>query len=374
MEKIKLSAQRAQYDLACACGGGQTRTLDSNGRWIYPVALPNGETLPVLKVLQFSGCERSCFYCFERLGGRGKNFCFHPDELSQTFMDLVRAGLVKGLFLSSAIRRSPIYTMDCMLGTLERIRFKHQFRGFVHIKIIPGADENQIIRAMQLAERVSVNLEAPTQKSLAAVAPGKDYDSQIIFAMRTVAKNLGRQDLRCKSHTTQYVVGAAGEKDRQIVESLWNSYRELDLGRGYFSAFQPIIDTPLENMMPTPAMREHRLYQTDFLFRKYGFNYEDIVFDNDENLSLSDDPKMRWVSLHPELFPVEINKAEKAELLRVPGIGPEAASRIVKYRKKSPITDLDGLKTATARWRIAAPYLLFNGKIRAERQIQLSLF
>jgi predicted DNA-binding helix-hairpin-helix protein len=286
-------------------------------------------------------------------------------------METVRAGLARGLFLSSAIKGTAVATMDRMLGTLERLRCKHGFNGFIHTKIIPGADDEQIIRAMQLSDRVSVNLEAPGRERLAVIAPDKARGTEPSAVMKLIAGQIGRKDLRCKSHTTQYVVGAAAEKDREILQSLWSGYRELRLGRGYFSAFQPVLGTPLEGVLPTPAAREHRLYQTDFLFRRYGFTLDDIVFDSDENLSLAEDPKTLWALGHPEFFPLEVNSAEEAALLRVPGIGPKAARLIVTFRRECSINDIDQLKKATVRWRIAAPYLLFNGRRRVEEERQL---
>ena len=367
--KLDVLAEAAQYDLSCACGGEQGRTLGGDGKWIYPAVLPNGGTLPVLKVLQASGCERNCFYCRERLGGTAEAR-FSPDELSTVFMEMVRAGAVKGLFLSSAIRNTPSATMDRMLGSLERIRIKRRFYGFIHTKIIPGAEEAQILRAMQLSDRVSVNLEAPTPKHLARIAPGKEFSKQLQRALSFIAKNVGRRDLRCKSHSTQYVVGAAGEGDLEILRSLENAYKDLHLGRGYFSAFQPIPNTPLDHRAPTAAIREHRLYQSDFLFRKYDFTLDDLVFDTSENLSLQTDPKTLWAEHHPEQFPLEINRAERRMLLRVPGIGPVAADRIVSMRCAEKL-DLEGLKAATPRWRTAAPYLLFDGRRRASEQLAL---
>ena len=370
-ETLSRLAEAAQYDLACACGGPQRRSLGPDGRWIYPVALPQGGTLPVLKVLQSSGCERRCVYCRERDGGQGRA-SLTPDALAMTFMEMVRAGLVKGLFLSSAIHDTPVATMDRMLGTLERVRLEHRFRGFVHAKIIPGAEDGQIHRAMALADRVSINLEAPSASRLSTIAPGKGYDAQLRYTMAYIARHLGQPGIRCKSHSTQYVVGAADEADREILESLWHSYRQLRLGRGYFSAFQPIADTPLSHKPPTSALREHRLYQTDFLFRCYGFALDEILFDSTENLSLTTDPKAAWAAAHPEIFPLEINRAEKRLLLRVPGIGPTAVTRILRVRRHAKITDVDALKTVTPRWRTAAPYLLFDGRKRAGG-VQLAL-
>ncbi len=373
-DKLQALAQAAQFDLSCACGGPQKRTLGNDGLWIYPAALPNGQTMPVLKVLQSSGCERNCTYCIERNGGRGSRICFSPDDLAREFMKMVRARLVGGLFLSSAIMGSPTATMDRMLATVERVRFQHSFFGYIHLKIIPGAQETQIERAMELANRVSINLEAPNEERLAAIAPGKNFHDQLKGTMRFIGDNLGREGMRCKSQTTQFVVGAAGEQDRETISTLWESYEEANLARGYFSAFQPVSGTPLEDIAPAPAMREHRLYQVDFLFRKYEFKIDDIIFDDEENLSLIEDPKTIWAGRHPEVFPMEINDVERRELLRVPGLGPIAVDRILERRRISRICELDVLKRITPRWRTAAPYMLFNGKLKDRRMAQLALF
>jgi len=372
--KLQTLAEAAQFDLSCACGGPQKRTLGNDGLWIYPAALPDGQTMPVLKVLQSSGCERNCTYCAQRNGGKGPRICFSPDDLAREFMKMVRARMVGGLFLSSAIMGSPIATMDRMLATVERVRFKHRFFGYVHLKIIPGAQEAQIIRAMEIANRVSVNLEAPNEERLAAIAPGKSFHDQLKGTMRFIGDNLGREGLRCKSQTTQFVVGAAGEQDKETISTLWESYEEANLARGYFSAFQPVTGTPLEGAAPVPAMREHRLYQVDFLFRKYEFEIDDIIFDDEENLSLAEDPKMMWAGRHPEVFPMEVNDIERRELLRVPGLGPMSVDRILERRRISRICELDVLKRITPRWRTAAPYLLFDGKRRDRHMAQLELF
>lgn len=373
-EKLATLANAAQYDLACACGGDQKRTLGENGKWIYPAALPNGGTLPILKVLQFAGCERNCLYCAQRSGGLGPAVGFSPDELARLFSDLVRSKDVAGLFLSSAIRRGPVATMDAMLATLERVRLKHRFSGFVHIKIIPGSEPAQIVRAMQLANRVSVNLEAPSERRLGEIAPDKQYHAQLTDAMRCISETLGQAGIRCRSHTTQFVVGAGGERDKEILSALWKSYQRLRLGRGYFSAFQPVRGTPIEEKPAAPAMREHRLYQSDFLFRQYGFTLDDLVFEENANLSLTQDPKSVWAARHPERFPLEINRARRHALLRVPGLGPTAANRIVAMRRQAKIHTLEVLKQVTPRWRTAAPYLLFDGKRRTGQGIQLPLF
>ncbi len=360
--KLHRLGQAAQFDLACACGDGDKRSRSDDGTWIYPAVLPDGRRVFLFKILQAGGCERDCAYCAERSGGPAGPTSFTPDDLAGRFDELQRAGRVGGLFLSSAIQDSSVKAMDRMLATVELVRRKHQFRGFVHLKILPGAEEPQILRAMELADRVSVNLEAPTPESLLRIAPRKELDSQLLRVVRTIGANLDRPGVRARSQTTQFVVGAGDETDRQILDTLWRCYRELRLARGYFSAFQPVAGTPLEDRPPASLDREHRLYQSDFLLRKYGFTFEEIVFGREGNLSLDTDPKSAWVSLHPELFPVEINTASQPLLLRVPGIGPDSASRILRFRRTDRIRNVENLQSLSRRWRTAAPYLLLDGR------------
>jgi predicted DNA-binding helix-hairpin-helix protein len=257
---------------------------------------------------------------------------------------------------------------------VELVRFKYRFSGYVHLKIIPGSEEAQIHRAMQLANRVSVNLEVPTATSLGRIAPHKNLDLELMSAIARVGSLLEEKKLRCRSQTTQFVVGASNENDREIMSALWRCYREMNLARGYFSAFQPVAGTPLADKPATSPRREHRLYQTDFLLRRYGFSFEDLFFDGDGNLPLSIDPKTIWASRHREIFPLEINNAPLKTLMRVPGIGPEAASALVNLRNREKIRTIEALKSAAPRWRIAAPYLLLDGRIAAPspgRQLDL---
>jgi len=361
-KKLHTLGQAARFDLSCACGDSDQRTRGEDGKWIYPAVLPDGRRIFLLKILQAGGCERNCGYCAQRSGGLQGRSMFTPDELAGLFDRLHRSGKVGGLFLSSAIHGSAVKTMDRMLATVEIIRRKQRFHGFVHLKILPGSEEPQIRRAMELANRVSVNLEAPTDESLRRIAPGKSLENDLIKTLGFIGARLEEGHLRATSQTTQFVVGAGDETDREILGTLWRCYRELNLGRGYFSAFQPIRGTPLEGKPAPPLDREHRLYQSDFLLRKYGFTYEDIVFGGEGNLSLNMDPKSVWVSLHPEIFPVEINTAPQPLLLRVPGIGPDSASKILRFRRTDRIRSLKNLQSLSRRWRTAAPYLLLDGK------------
>ena len=326
--------------------------------------------MPMLKVLQASGCERSCVYCAERCGGRGRAVSLAPDQLASAFVDLHSSGRVFGLFLSSAIRGGAAATMDRMLGTAELLRKRHAYRGYIHLKMIPGSRPDQIERAMALATRVSVNMEAPTATHLARIAPGKKWNEQILAPMRQVASAIERGQFARAGQTTQLVVGAAGEADRDIMGAAAWGYRDLKLARVYYSAMQPIPGTPVAERAPIPFEREHRLYQVDFLLRSYGFSLDEICFDEDGALPLHADPKTLWAEKHPERFPVEINKARLQELVRVPGIGPRSAKRLVEMRRQQCLRDVEALRAAGASWRVASPFVLLDGR-PAERQLRL---
>ena len=362
-QKIAALGESAQYDLCSACGAA-TRERDDLGRWIYPAALPDGQRVRVLKVLMTNVCEKNCYYCGVRASRDVPRTSFTPEELAAAFDRMHRADLVDGLFLSSGVCTGAGRTMDRMLACVELVRSRFQFSGYVHLKLLPGASEAHIERAVQLAHRVSVNLEAPNAERLAAIAPHKRFFQELAEPMR-VAKRLieasgGR--LAPAGQTTQFVVGAAGEPDQEILATTAQLYQELDLRRAYYSAFQPVAGTPLDSLSPTPAWREHRLYQADWLLRFYGFRYEDLVFDTTGNLPRTADPKLMYARNHPEHFPVEVNRATREELLRVPGLGPRSISRILQWRRLGALQELSDLARAGAVAERAAPYILLNGR------------
>ncbi len=371
LQKIQTLGESAQYDLCNACGAA-TRTRDDLGRWIYPAALPNGQAVRVLKVLMTNVCEKNCYYCAVRASRDVPRTRFTPEELARAFDRFVRADLVDGLFLSSGLCGSAGRTMDQMIDCVELVRGRYRFEGYVHLKLLPGVSEAHIERAVQLAHRVSVNLEAPSAERLAAIAPRKDYFRELTGPMRLAKKLIDASGGRLApaGQTTQFVVGAAGEPDREILGTTAILYRDLDLRRAYFSAFQPVPGTPLDGRSPTPAWREHRLYQADWLLRFYGFGFDDLIFDPDGNLPRRADPKLTYAQAHPEIFPVEVNRASREELLRVPGIGPVSAGRLVRWRRQGPLRDLGDLGKAGAVAERAAPYVLLDGK-RPPHQLPL---
>jgi predicted DNA-binding helix-hairpin-helix protein len=326
----------------------------------------------VLKVLLTNVCDKNCYYCGIRASRDVPRASFTPDELARAFDRLNRADLVDGLFLSSGMCAGADHTMERMIAAVELVRFKYNFAGYIHLKMLPGASEAHIERALQLAHRVSVNLEAPNAERLGVIAPRKAFYEELARPMH-IAKRLiddsgGR--LAPAGQTTQFVVGAAGEPDQEILSTTARLYREVDLRRAYFSAFQPVRGTPLDGREPTPAWREHRLYQADWLLRFYNFGFDDLVFDPDGNLPRKADPKLMYARAHPELFPVEVNRASREELLRVPGLGPRSVGRILRWRRQGTLRELSDLDKAGAVADRAANYVLLDGK-RPPHQLSL---
>jgi len=370
-QKIETLGDSARYDLCNACGAA-TRSRDDLGRWIYPAALPDGQRVRVLKVLLTNVCEKNCYYCGVRASRDVPRASFSPDELARAFDRMQRADLVDGLFLSSGVCVSADRTMERMIACVELIRNRYQYQGYVHLKLLPGASEAHIERALQLAHRVSVNLEAPNAERLAAIAPRKAYFEELARPMRTAKRLIEASGGRLApaGQTTQFVVGAAGEPDREILSTTAQLYRQVGLRRAYFSAFQPVPGTPFDGREATPLWREHRLYQADWLLRFYGFGFEDLVFDDQGNLPRQADPKLLFARSHPELFPVEVNRASRQELLRVPGLGPRSVGRILRWRQQATLRELTDLSKAGAVAQRAAPFVLLAGR-RPPHQLPL---
>jgi predicted DNA-binding helix-hairpin-helix protein len=344
--------------------------------FIHPAKLPNGRSIKLLKTLLTSACERDCYYCPFRAGRDFRRATFKPDEFASLFINLHRAGVAEGIFLSSGIAAGGIRTQDKLLDTADILRHKLGFRGYIHLKIMPGAEKAQVERAMQLADRVSINLEAPNTERLTRLAPHKVFMEELLQPLKWVDEIRRSQPAykgwngRWPSTVTQFVAGGADESDLELLTTTSWLHRNVHLGRTYFSAFSPIRDTPLENKTPTDPLREHRLYQASFLLRDYGFDLEELPFSGDGNLPLPTDPKLAWAQANLSEHPLEINRAERSELLRVPGIGPKGANAILRARRISKLRDLSMLKRLGVIAERAAPFLLLDGQ-RAPTQIAL---
>ena len=375
-QKLNILADSSKFDLACACKTGTEpgRIRGTQGRWIYPAVLPSGRKVFLLKTLQTNACVNDCSYCPFNLQRDFPRCTLSPDELARGFMQLLDANRVSGLFLSSGVIVSPDATMEKMLATVELLRRRYQFRGFIHLKVLPGSSPTAIEQAVRLATRVSVNIEAPNASRLRQLSRKKRFYEDIVSTMENIARLRRQINPNCKQ-TTQFVVGAAGESDREIVLTTARMYQKFHMERVYFSAFQN-FDTysgPTQNLLfddspqprtrigPTDSfIREHRLYQVDFLLRRYGFSPEDIHFDDNRNLSLHYDPKLIWARRHPEFFPIDPNRADKWQLLRVPGIGPLGAQRILNACKHQKIHHPEQLAALGIKSPKAWPYLSFG--------------
>ncbi|MBN1804054.1 MAG: helix-hairpin-helix domain-containing protein [Sedimentisphaerales bacterium] len=368
-EKLEILSTDAQYDLACACSSSkeQSRKRSGDGKWIYPVTLPNGGKSPLFKTLMSNVCTNDCKYCPLREQTDIRRCSLGPDETAKVFMDYYNQRKVFGLFLSSGVLGSADATMDKLNVVARLLRYKHRFKGYIHLKVIPGASDAAIEEAVSLASAVSLNIETPGANRLAKVSNKKDYIRDIIEPIKLISRltEHGSKYQRVKQ-TTQFVVGAAGEPDKDIVKYMFGLYERLKMHRVYFSAYQKGLgDESIDNEQnvvynPTDIlMREHRLYQVDFLLRRYGFKESDILFEKNGNLSLTIDPKEAWAQMHPEAFPVNINQASRFALLRVPGLGPVTVNRIMEHRKSASIRYIEDLGKTGVRPTKAKKYLTF---------------
>lgn len=329
-DKLSLLFAAAEFDV---CAPSQSLFSRKNLPGIYLARLPNGQCMPLFKVLLTNRCEYNCLYCANRKNRNVPRTEFSPDELAKTFMNYLRKGHVKGLFLSSAIQDNSSKTMGKMIECCEILRKKYRYPGYIHLKILPAVSSSQIEEAANLANRLSLNLEAPNPMRLKRLAPEKDFFAGLLDKLKELSTILKKRE-KPPSLTTQLVVGAAGETDTEILSRISQLRKEYSLGRVYFSAFAPISNTPLEDLPPTPILRERRLYQVDWLLSYYDFAVEEIPVEADGNLALTKDPKLIWAERNIQFFPLEINQADYLQLLRIPGIGPLSAKRIIEKKEK----------------------------------------
>jgi len=370
IEKLKILSEDSQYDLACACGTARDdrRRRGLDGKWLYPVALPQGGYSVLLKTLLSNACANDCKYCPLRSETNVRRCTLTPEEVARAFMEYHQRGKVFGLFLSSAVINNADYTMDKINAVARLLRYRHKFRGYIHLKIIPGSSDAAIEDALSLASAVSLNIETPGKKHFDLLSRKKDFARDILRPLKFIGALTARgmRFSRVKS-TTQYIVGASTETDSEIVESMTGLYQRLNLHRVYFSEYQKGLGDPAipgEKLFLTdtkkPFMREHRLYQVDFLTRKYGFKRADILFDESGNLRLDKDPKEVWADSHPEFYPVRVNTSDRETLLRVPGLGPETVRKILGIRREQKIARLEDLPLRGKRLEKVKSYVVLR--------------
>jgi predicted DNA-binding helix-hairpin-helix protein len=334
-----------------------------------------GMRMSLLRVLMTNACSFNCHYCPMRRDRTMPRTLLKPEELVRIFLGALRRGWCEGLFVTTGIPGRPVKVMDDLIHALALLRERHRFRGYIHVKIVPGAEAAQVERITALASRVSLNLEAPCGESLARIAPDKNFDISLatLERARTVVVGERQAESYGRPHdqlhpggtagmTMQFVVGATPDTDRTLIGRVTELYARGGIHHAQFSAFRPIRDTPMEDVRATPALREHRLYQADYLLRRYGFGADELVYDGSGNLPLALEPKIAWALSHPERFPVEVRTASRSALMRVPGIGPATARRIVAERGGAilrGLADLRRLGVVTAR---AAGFLTLGGR------------
>jgi putative DNA modification/repair radical SAM protein len=379
--KLEILADAAKYDASCASSGTEKRDSRDGkgigstdpGMGICHSYAPDGRCISLLKVLLTNACNYDCLYCVNRATSNVPRARFTIDEVVKLTLDFYRRNYIEGLFLSSGIIRSADYTMEQVVSVARKLREQHHFRGYIHLKTIPEADDALIVEAGKYADRLSINIEVPEETSLAKLAPEKD--------VRAIRRTMGRLRLKLdeaqegrkatpKGNTaprfapagqsTQMIIGADTANDQTILTTSANLYGSYKLKRVYYSAFSPIPDASRSLPLAAPPLvREHRLYQADWLMRFYGFDIDEIVEQTEGMLSLDIDPKLAWALRHRDRFPIDINRASREDLLRVPGFGTKAVDRIIASRRVTSVRSSDLARLHIPRNK-ALPFIVLS--------------
>ena len=351
LEKLAILADAAKYDASCSSSGAAGRKASgqaigsTTGMGICHSYAPDGRCISLLKILMTNMCMFDCQFCINRSSSNVRRAAFTAQEVVELTMDFYKRNYIEGLFLSSGIIRSPDYTMEQIVEVARALREDHDFRGYIHLKTIPGGDPALLAKAGLYADRLSINIELPSDASIARLAPEKD-GAAIRQTMDVLGKRIGEAKAERKlspkapqfasaGQSTQMIIGADGSNDAEIIGSANALYGSYNLRRVYYSAFSPIPDA--SSRLPVsapPLMREHRLYQADWLLRFYGFSLKEIVAGMDGGqLDLEVDPKLAWALRHREQFPLDVNRAPRESLLRIPGLGVKVVARILAARR-----------------------------------------
>ncbi len=386
MEKLTILTDAAKYDVACTSSGVQRR---GNGKTMGNAVscglchtfAADGRCVSLLKILFTNECIFNCAYCQNNCNSDIPRASFTPDEVCGLTMEFYRRNYIEGLFLSSGILISPNYTMDLIYQTLDKLRVEQRFNGYIHVKAIPGADPALIERAGFLADRMSVNLELPTADGLKKLAPYKSRNT-ILRPMRQIQNRIteNKNEIMVYRKTprfvpagqsTQMIVGATPESDYQLMSVAEALYRNFDLKRVFYSAFVNVNQDSNLPVLPggPPLLREHRLYQADWLLRFYHFEVSELLSENRPNFNIYLDPKCDWALRHLELYPVEINRADYKTLLRVPGVGCKSAQRIVNARREHAL-DFADLKRIGVVLKRALYFITCSGRMMYNTKIE----
>ena len=379
-EKLNILSDAAKYDVSCTSSGVERRG-DGTGMGncrkagICHSFSADGRCISLLKILFTNECIYDCKYCINRSSNDVVRTSFTPDEVCTLTMEFYRRNYIEGLFLSSGVLKSPDYTMELIYAALYKLRYEYNFQGYIHVKAIPGADQRLIRMTGYLADRMSVNMELPTAESLRLLAPHKSRKN-ILAPMRLVQEKMkeNRQEITVyrsaprfvpAGQSTQMIIGATPETDYQILRVTESLYKKFDLKRVFFSDFVPVNEDkalPSIREQGPPLLREHRLYQADWLLRFYHFEADELLDEENPNFNVLLDPKCCWALKHLETFPVEINRADYYTLLRVPGIGYKSAGRIVKARRLGSL-EFEDLKKMGVVLKRALYFITCGGKM-----------
>ena len=386
MEKLEILADSAKYDVACTSSGvnrpGRPGALGSSvAAGICHAFTPDGRCVSLLKVLYSNVCSYDCSYCVNRRSNDRPRASFTPRELAELTVGFYRRNYIEGLFLSSAVLGTPDRTMELMIEALRILRDEYHFNGYIHAKTIPGADPLLVEKIGRLADRLSVNIELPSETSLTTLAPDKKKTAilrpmgqiavQSAQSRREMVLYRGAKPFAPAGQSTQMIIGATPETDRHIMELTEGLYKKYSLKRVFYSAYLPVVEDrrlPALHTAP-PLLREHRLYQADFLLRFYGFAAKELLSEEKPNFNVYLDPKCDWAIRHLEYFPVEINRAGYEMLLRVPGIGVKSAQRIMRARRSAKL-DFDQLKRIGVVLKRAHYFITCNGKMLYHTKIE----
>ena len=386
MDKLGILSDAAKYDVACT-SSGVDRKGDGKGignsvaGGICHSFSADGRCISLLKILFTNECIYDCKYCINRKSNDVPRASFTPDEVCDLTMQFYRRNYIEGLFLSSGILYSPNYTMELIYQTIFKLRNEHHFQGYIHVKAIPGADSVLIQKVGLIVDRMSINLELPTAEGLRQLAPNK-VRKNILGPMKQIQMGIteSKNELMVyrnapkfvpAGQSTQMIIGATPESDFQIMTIAENLYQKFDLKRVFYSAFVHVNEDKVLPALPggPPLLREHRLYQADFLLRFYGFTTDELLSESKPNFNVLLDPKCDWALRHLDIFPVEINKADYQLLLRIPGIGVKSAQRIVRARKNGNLS-FEDLKKIGVILKRALYFITCNYRMMYQTKIE----
>ncbi len=371
-DKLEILSDAAKYDASCSSSGSNRNNKQGgigNAHYsgICHSFTSDGRCVSLLKILLTNSCIYDCKYCINRKSNDVKRAMFTPEEIANITINFYRRNYIEGLFLSSAIIKSPNYTMELLYQTLYLLRTKYKFNGYIHVKAIPGSDENLIKKVGALADRISTNVELPSNESLKLLAPDKKED-KIKNTMSTI-KSIRSKSIVPAGQTTQLIIGATKDSDYSIMKLSENLYNDSKLKRVYYSAYVPVNkDNVLPMIKEVPLKRENRLYQADWLLRYYNFKVDDILTQESPNFNLLLDPKADYALKHINLYPVEVNTASYNTLLKVPGIGVTSAKRIISSRRFTKI-NFDILKKLGVVLKRAKYFITCDGKYYASSSL-----